>query len=294
MTTKLGILADAHCSSNHPPDGTLLDKVNELNSIGADLNWLLGDCFTNLTSYSMNPCATEYENDIEGMYSGVKDTMEQSNGKWVASPGNHDIRLDLFTKLLDDLNTKETINGLRFLTPNNEHRNNDNYLTESGNMRRWAKEEVYAHLPPDGMKFLEDEMDSDSTIPTFVGFHESPIWTFPPSSDPFVTRQDCNHNHQMCQKWEINYWCFDNRSQIRSILESGNVVAVFFGHLNTTGWTPYEETVNSISYIPKPHGGWFENGYLLWVELDESAKTGTVYWRDIGAGTDSTICSLGW
>lgn len=294
MTVKLGVLGDSHISSGGAGVDKLEDKISELRDyIEPSLVWLLGDCITNITDYDISPCDVDYDPDITEAYKLVKSTMNKLDCEWVATPGNHDTRLDLFKEFLyPSLNVEKEINGIRFLTPNNEHRNNDTYLTESGNFRRWAREEVFAHLPPESMRWLKDKMESDPSIPTFVGFHEGLFWGFP-DGDNYVTRFDTPRNHQMCQYGTLNYFCFDNRRQIRDILGIGNTIAVFQAHWQTTDWDPYEKVIDGISYFPKPHGG-ARSDYLLWVGIDEVNNTATVYWRYIPDHTDTEIATLSW
>jgi len=288
---RLGILGDFHFVQQKMPAryDDIMGKINALNAIGTDINFVLGDNCSNLALYTISPCTMEFDTDYDLSIKQVKEVCDALASPYLYTIGNHDVFLNKHKALFGDPNKSMTVGGLRFIVFKSIFGNNDTVIP---NMVHWTREENYPRVDIDTLEWLRNEILKDTTIPTFVGTHIPLTWGFP-AGDVYATRSDALKTHQACQYGAWQYFNVENREIVIDVLGLGNTVACFHGHWPTTDWSPYTTTKNGIVLVLKPHGVGLPDN-VLWADLDPATGTGTIYWRDIPTHTDTTIATITW
>jgi len=296
-----GVIADPHAMyGTYTQWETNLDlAVTRLNTVGADITFVVGDVAQNYRFDStLSPAAVECSTSLDDDYNQVKLRLDNLTGEYHCTRGNHDVIRSAFEKYFGTPYGSWDVGGLHFVlidtTPGTNHKRWSGYGTfggfderqyKSGYPKRAMVEEGYNKVDAECLEWLRADLEQNSTVPTFVGLHAS-----------LVEHPDYVRDSTVSNPRKMWYWQVYNYAEVLRTLAIGNVVCVMYGHL----WyqpTTNVQTVNGTVHISGKHlcnYGKTDNGFVRYASLDTSTNSGTVYEYDLSTDTETTITTLTW
>jgi len=205
--------------------------------------------------------------------------------------GNHDeYKRTRFVKWLDDLNSVETISGLRFITIDSTPKN-----------LFGAEYHLYGMCDKAVLDWLKAELDGSPSTPTFISLHH-PLHEFSITVDSTQYRYTKDTTvywgaggvgHEMLYQ---KYYILSNNMELRGLLEDASyeVVAVFAGHLN--GLQEYMNfATGGVEYFNLKNPSGASADFFYWLYLDTTTPNNSmVYERIPSTHLDTEVKGLDW
>ena len=280
---KLGVLNDPHIVAEVSDYSDWFDDALQEcgpSQVDCDHIWVLGDNISNFKTY------TTWSDDIyDDYYEFTRLLNNYRTFTKQCCPGNHDIWKDVYQKFLGPTCSVKIISGLRFIVIDTTPKNLRTPLWS-----RAMHEEQFGHVDQWVLDWLKEELDSDTSIPTFIGCHHGLLpHTF--GSEIYRLDTTCSVGH--------NYALALNHKVVNALIEDSNynVVAVFQAHNGHAYHHPVYITQNGVDYFFLKHGrmGGFGYDRICWVYLDTTTPSNSrVYSRMISTHADTQIKALSW
>lgn len=285
MTRTIGLLYDLHLGSgryDHEDERVQHAAIDKLNDIGVDWTLVGGDLRL-LSPWEEETEWGEWHGDPEdayyhGEFGRAKELLDtRLESAYHVIRGNNERPLWAFRKHFpaDDypLWYHFEDDGARYVFLDTNPHDGYHPLTEIQNS-----------VTAPQLSMLEQLMDEDSAIPTFV-FSHAPL---------------CRHT-ELDDDWETRskpYFYVLNARAVQRVLERGNTIFVNSGHYYYDHGRG-SRVIGGVEYVLARHLSHMSEeadygGDVRWLSVDTEHREAAVHYYDIGAGKEGTITQTTW